>query len=245
MTGRRAPVILAIVAALCGSFPVNGQVREDPKLSRAVSRCTKLAELLSCYEALALKPNSPDLLVAEADALVQAQRPGEAMGVYRNALRVGGPRQMVDAKIALAAMQRRTMLDSCLALDGAAGEHACASAWLPGAADEVAVFKRRGFLLQGMGQPSAALDAYMAAARLRPKDHETARYIVGLCNKTGREDAAAMTALRAAKDRLRFAERTFPTAAPSLEVAGPAPLAAGGPAGAAEFSNQAAATRSH
>jgi hypothetical protein len=142
---------------------------------------------------------------------------------------------VVNPKIALAQSQRQMLLDTCLAQPGEVAERACESAWLPGAPDEVTLFKRRGLLLQQEGHLSAALDAYMAAARLKPGDRNVAHAVVSLSGSTGRKDALTLTAvgtalmtlghpsaaipplrqalqlspdLVVARDRLRLAERT-------------------------------------
>jgi hypothetical protein len=49
---------------------------EGTRFSLATFRCTNLAELVSCGAALNMKPNDPDLLIAEAEVLVQLKRPG-------------------------------------------------------------------------------------------------------------------------------------------------------------------------
>jgi tetratricopeptide (TPR) repeat protein len=187
------------------------QVPEDAGLARARSRCINLMDLISCGDALNRRPNNPQLLVAEADALVQLKRPGEAIGVYRNALTVGASRSVLEPRIAAARALRRALLETCLVKPGTAAEQACEAAWLPGARDEVAVFKRRGALLQSAGASSAALDAYLAAARLAPKDRAVGRAIIALAHTTGRKDAATLAALAAARERLRAAERRSPT----------------------------------
>jgi hypothetical protein len=56
----------------------------------------------ACAEALSMSPRDPVSLVAQADALMRSQRPGKAIGVYRNALRSGAPRDVVNRKIAAA-----------------------------------------------------------------------------------------------------------------------------------------------
>jgi tetratricopeptide (TPR) repeat protein len=122
------------------------------------------------------------------------KRLGEAIGTYRNALPASADREAVNAKIALAESQRHTFLDACETKTGDAALHACEAAWLPGAPDEVTVFKRRGMLLQADNKPSPALDAYMAAARLDPGDHSVALAIVSLSDSTGREDALTLAA---------------------------------------------------
>jgi tetratricopeptide (TPR) repeat protein len=177
-----------------GYFDSMDRAAKNATLSRAAFRCTKLAEVNSCDDALNMKPNDPELLIAKADALVQVKRPGEAIGTYRTALPVSADRGAVDAKIALAESQRRTFLDTCETKTGDAAMRACEAAWLPGAPDEVAVFKRRGMLLQADNQLSPALDAYMAAARLDPNDHSVAPAIVSLSDSTGRQDALTLAA---------------------------------------------------
>jgi tetratricopeptide (TPR) repeat protein len=274
VTGRIATLVaLLFLPGILVSTVARAEGREDPRLVRATSRCTKQAELIACYEALNLKPGSPELLVAEADALLQLKRPGEAIGVYRNGLSLGADRGAVLAKITAASTLRQALLDVCLTRDGPAADRACESAWLPGAPDEVTVFKRRGVLLQNAGQPAAALDAFLAAARLRPKDRDVARSVVNLAGDADVRDAQTLAAvgtahltlgqrpdaaaafrralrvapgLKAAQDGLRGAERpgTAPSASVSTAVAGTLGPPAGG-AAAGVFSNQAEVTRSN
>ena len=216
---------LALWAA--GAAPTGVESREEARLAHAVTRCTRFAELIACDEALNLKPNNPDLLVAEADALVQLKRAGEAIGVYRNALTVGANRDAVNAKILAAQSLRRSLLENCVTREGPFAARSCEAAWLPGALDEITVFKRRGLLLQGDNQPSAALDAYLAAARLAPKDRGVARAIVALSDATGRKDAVTLTAVGTALmtlghpadaiGPLREAVRLAPDLAPAKE----------------------------
>jgi tetratricopeptide (TPR) repeat protein len=191
-----------VAAGLAVATPA-APAADDGRLARVTARCIKLMDLIACEDALNRQPNSPDLLVAEADALMQLKRPGEAIGVYRNALTVGARPAALTPRIGAAQALRRVLLDTCLARQGVLAEQACESAWLPGAADEVAVFKRRGLLLQRNGDSAAALDAYMAAARLAPRDRAVARAIIALAAATQRRDQAALTAVAAAKDRLR------------------------------------------
>jgi tetratricopeptide (TPR) repeat protein len=132
--------------------------------------------------------------MAEGDALVRQRRPGEAIGVYRNAARQSGGAVSAADKIANAEAQRLLLLESCETGDGDSALRACEAAWLPGARDEAALFERRGYLLQLSGQLTGALDAYMAAARLRPADRSVAQAIVTLSDRSGRNDAATLSA---------------------------------------------------
>ena len=267
-----AHVALLLASLSMFASDAEGAVMDAVRLSRAAGRCIKLAELISCDEALNMKPNDPGLLVAEADALVQMKRPGEAIGVYRNALRSGATEDVVDKKIALAQSQRESFLQMCVTQPGEVAERACESAWLPGAPDEVTVFKRRGLLLQGEGRLSAALDAYMAVARLRPADRGVARTVISLSGVVGRKDALTLSArgiafmslgrraegitslreavrlspnLAEAKSRLRAAER----AAAADAAAGP-PVSGTPPrprsdASIGPYTNEAEVTRSN
>jgi tetratricopeptide (TPR) repeat protein len=177
-----------------GYFDSMDRAAKNATLSRATFRCAKLADVNSCDDALNLKPNDPELLIAKADSLVQLKRLGEAIATYRTALPGSADRDAINAKIALAESQRRTFLDTCATKTGDAALRACESAWLPGAPDEVTVFRRRGMLLQADNQLSPALDAYMAAARLDPGDHSVALAIVSLSDSTGRQDALTLAA---------------------------------------------------
>jgi tetratricopeptide (TPR) repeat protein len=192
-------MVAVVAAARGGSTPVSQEsTAAEARLDAAVSRCVESSELVSCAAALSMKPNDPGLLVAEGDALVQVRRPGEAIGVYRNAIRSGAMQNVVDAKIAAAQGHRRSLLHECETEAGAAAERACESAWLPGAPDEVMVFKRRGLLLQNDNQPGASLDAYLAAARLAPRDRDVASAVVALSGASDRLDAPTLTARGAA-----------------------------------------------
>lgn len=183
-----------------GSTPAaatTADTRVAETLAVATQRCTQLSELVSCDAALSMKPNDADLLLAEADVLVKLKRPGEAIGVYRNSQRAGADGEVVKQKIAAAQLQRQTMVKACLTQAGDFGVRACESAWLPGAPDEVAMFKRRGQLLQD-DSPVAALDAYMSAARLAPRDRDVARALVDLSGSLDAKGAAIFTARGAA-----------------------------------------------
>ena len=199
-TGSAILALAAVVAAACAaSAPANREFSAaQTRLDAAASRCIELSELVSCAAALSMQPNDPRLLVAEGDALVQSRRPGEAIGVYRNAVRSGAAADEVGPKIAVAQGQRLSVLHECETETGAAAERACQSAWLPGAPDEVMVFKRRGLLLQNDNRPDAALDAYLAAARLAPRDRDVARAVVASSGGTDRADAPTLTARGAA-----------------------------------------------
>ncbi len=196
LSGSAILALAAVVAAAsAAAAPVNQESSAaQARLDAARSRCIELSELVSCAAALSMHPNDPRLLVAEGDALVRSRRPGEAIGVYRNAVKSGAAQDEVGPKIAVAQGQRLSVLHECETETGAAAERACQSAWLPGAPDEVMVFKRRGLLLQNDNRPDASLDAYLAAARLAPRDRDVARAVVASSSGTDRADAPTLTA---------------------------------------------------
>jgi tetratricopeptide (TPR) repeat protein len=269
-------LVAVVPAARAAPAPVSREpTAAETRLDAAVSRCTEFSELVSCAAALGMKPNDPRLLVAEGDALVHSRRPGEAIGVYRNAIKSGAVRDSVDPKIAVAQAHRRSLLHECETETGAAAERACESAWLPGAPDEVMVFKRRGLLLQNDNQPGASLDAYLAAARLAPRDRDVAHAVVALSGSADRSDAPTLTArgaalmtlgrpadailslreaLRLAPDdagakvRLRSAEGAVAARRRSPATVAttlPATLRESAPRDAGAFSNEAPVTRSN
>jgi tetratricopeptide (TPR) repeat protein len=272
--------ILALAAVLAAAFAASAPVSQESsaahaRLDAAASRCIELSELISCAAALSTRPNDPRLLVAEGDALVQSRRPGEAIGVYRNAVKSGAAQVEIGPKIAVAQGQRLSVLHECETETGAAAERACQAAWLPGAPDEVMVFKRRGLLLLNDNRPEASLDAYLAAARLAPRDRDVARAVVASSGGTDHPDAPTLTArgaalltlgrpaeaipllreaLRlapdyaAAKARLRTAEGALAARRRSSSPTGAALPAASLEAAAhsdAAFSNEAPVTRSN
>jgi tetratricopeptide (TPR) repeat protein len=230
-------------AQLTLMFMLGAPDAQDARLAAASARCAQLAELVSCDAALNMRPNDPALLVAEADVLVRLKRPGEAIGVYRNSLRLGARQEAIKPKIALAESQRRGFVDACMIQTDDAGVRACESAWLPGAPDEVSLFKRRGLLLAGQSR-TGALEAYMSAARLAPQDRNVAREIVNLSASLDAKDASILMAcgaalvtlgrpqeaiasfkealrlapdLAEAKARLRMVERSIPRTAQTAE----------------------------
>ncbi len=169
------------------------------RLSRASFRCTRLADLSACEDALTLNPSDANLLLGEADALVQLRRPGEAIGVYRRAAaRSPAVASAAAVKIAQAESHRLAFLSACESQDSPAALQACDAAWLPGSPDELRLFKRRAVLLQVNHQPAGALQAYMSAARLKPADKATALGIVTLTEAMPDADALTLAARGAA-----------------------------------------------
>jgi cytochrome c-type biogenesis protein CcmH/NrfG len=55
------------------------------KLKRAIFRCESLSDLEACSDAVRAKPDDAAVLIAQGDALIRAQRPGDALQSYRRA----------------------------------------------------------------------------------------------------------------------------------------------------------------
>jgi tetratricopeptide (TPR) repeat protein len=81
------------------------RANDDAKLKRDTFRCTTLADVDACGEALRMKPEDPALLVAQGDALVRAKRPAEALGRYRRAAALAPGLPDVASKISAAEAQ--------------------------------------------------------------------------------------------------------------------------------------------
>jgi tetratricopeptide (TPR) repeat protein len=170
------------------------QAERSAKISRNTLRCSKLGDLSACEDALALKPNDPEITVAMADALLQAKRVGEALGIYRRAAELGVNRSTIDGKLAAASAQRQALMTSCQSESGSTALQACRSALARGEGDEFAIQKRIAMLLQADNQVAPALDAYLAAGSLKRDDRSVALAIVSLSESTGRNDTVTLTA---------------------------------------------------
>jgi len=72
------------------------------RLQQASARCTDQHELDACDDALRLKPDDPALLIAQGDALVRANRPGDAIERYRLAAVIAPAENEVAAKLSAA-----------------------------------------------------------------------------------------------------------------------------------------------
>jgi tetratricopeptide (TPR) repeat protein len=189
------------------------------RVSRNLLRCTKLAELNACDEALALKPDDPDITMAKGDALLQAKRPAEALGVYRRAAELGANKSASDAKAAAAETQRQAFAASCQSESGSAALQACRGALVRGASDEFTIQKRIAILLQADSQSAPALDAYLVANALRSDDRAIALAIIALSDATGRNDAQTLAARGSSLLTLGRAREAVPILRQALALA--------------------------
>lgn len=174
------------------------RAEQAAKISRSLLRCNKLADMGACDEALKLQPDDARIVIAKADALVQAKRPTEALDVYRHAQQLAPGNSTLDAKLSAAETQSQELLVTCLNGTGQAALQACQSRRIRGAEHEFDILQRTGTLQQAANQPEAALDSFVAASLIQPKDRSVARSIVTLSASTERSDALTLAARGAA-----------------------------------------------
>jgi tetratricopeptide (TPR) repeat protein len=166
----------------------------EAKLSRNVLRCTRFGDVEACDQALAIKPDNVVVLIARGDALVQSQRPLEALDAYRRATTLDPSNAELAAKVNAAQTLRRTVEQRCMSADGDTALGACQSILAKGAANEFDLLRRIGVLQQSANQPAKALDTYIVANSLRRGDKAVALAIVALVDSTGRSDGLALAA---------------------------------------------------
>lgn len=78
------------------------QAAEGAKLARNQLRCTRLADIQACEDALQSKPDDVPLLLAKGDALLQANRPADAVTAYRHASQLKPGDETVQTKLTAA-----------------------------------------------------------------------------------------------------------------------------------------------
>ncbi|HEY0340108.1 MAG TPA: hypothetical protein VGC34_04825, partial [Steroidobacteraceae bacterium] len=83
-----------------------GNAQETAKLQHSVMRCTKLADVSACDDALRSKPEDPQLVIAKGDALAQGGHPSDAILVYLRAGSLLPGDEAVKSKLTAAESQR-------------------------------------------------------------------------------------------------------------------------------------------
>jgi Flp pilus assembly protein TadD len=230
------------------------------RVSRNLLRCTRLNEINACDEALKLKPDDAQVLIAKGDALLQANRLAEAEQTYRRAKEIAPNDAKAASQFTLAQTQRQAALAQCKGGDNDGALAACQAALLRGSSEEFTIHSRLGQIYQQRNQPVLALNSYVAAEALKPGDRAIALGIVAVTDANPRRDAVtlaargsalitlqrgreALAALKQAqtlspsmpdlKSQISRAEnlaRTEPAATPASVVAGSAAVAANSPA---------------
>ena len=195
---KTAVLATASLAATVLSNPAAADGPHAAKFEDDQLRCTKLADVSACDDALRSKPDNMQLMVAKADALLHGGRAADAIILYRRAQAFQPANEGIKTRLADAESQRHGLVSICESTAGAASVDACQAALLHGAPDEFRLLKRKGILLQSMGRSDPALDAFIAADVIRQDDESVALAIVALTDRTGRKDALALAARRSA-----------------------------------------------
>jgi cytochrome c-type biogenesis protein CcmH/NrfG len=106
------------------------QAAEGAKFQRNQLRCTRLADATACDDALKSKPDDEQLLLAKGDALMQGNRPADAVVAYRHASQLKPGDDAVKTKLAAAealvasTTQAAEAASQVAAADSAAGQKA-------------------------------------------------------------------------------------------------------------------------
>jgi tetratricopeptide (TPR) repeat protein len=171
-----------------------GNAQETAKLQHSMMRCTKLADVSACDDALRTKPDDPQVVIAKGDALAHGGHPADAILIYLHAAGLLPGDEGLKSKLSAAESQRETLVSQCEGSPDVAAADACQAAILRGSPDEFALLRRKGILLQSFDKPQQALDAFVAANVLQQDDKSVALAIVALTDSTGRRDAVALAA---------------------------------------------------
>jgi tetratricopeptide (TPR) repeat protein len=78
------------------------QAAEGAKFQRNQLRCASLADIAACDDALRFKPDDVQLTLARGDALMQANRPADAVTAYERASQLSPGDEAVQNKLAAA-----------------------------------------------------------------------------------------------------------------------------------------------
>ena len=164
------------------------------RVSRNLLRCTRLNDLNACDEALKLKPNDAQVLIAKGDALMQSNKPADAELTFRRAKELAPGDAKAATQLAAAQAQRQTALAECRRGDGDGALAACQAALLRGAPDEFTIHSRLAQIHQQRNQPGPALASYIAADSLQGGDRGVALGIVAVTDADPRMDAVSLAA---------------------------------------------------
>jgi cytochrome c-type biogenesis protein CcmH/NrfG len=89
-------------------------------LKRDSARCSALADVDACYDAIRWNPADPALLVALGDALLRANRPADAIRNYHRAAALAPNMRGLTAKISAA---EKKLSSKHAPANGAPGKH--------------------------------------------------------------------------------------------------------------------------
>jgi tetratricopeptide (TPR) repeat protein len=177
-----------------GYFAGLEQAEVGARVSRNLLRCSRLGDLAACDEAVKLKPNDADVLIAKGDAQLVAGKAADAEQTYKRAAQLAPDNAKAASQLAAAHAQRQTALASCQGGSDDAALASCQSALLRGADDEFTVNTRLAQIYQQRNQPGPALNSYIAANALKRGDRNVALGIVALTDADSHRDAVTWAA---------------------------------------------------
>lgn len=157
-------------------FEGKEQAELAARVSRNLLRCTRLADVEACDEALKYKPDNAQILLAKGDALLKASRPGEADAAYRRARQILPEDGRVARQLAAVQAQRQPLLERCRKDSDDAALQACQAALSKGAEDEREIVARMASLRQPRIQASAAVAAPRPVPVAAPASAAARRY---------------------------------------------------------------------
>jgi tetratricopeptide (TPR) repeat protein len=146
-------------------------------------RCTSLtgdAALKACEKALQLAPQDASLHRAKGDALLAADRIGQAILAYREALGFDPAHQAAAQGLERAQARQKRYWSECRATSGEPALKACDQARVAGGPDEPAIQLRRGELLLELGRQAEAEQALQAALKLDPANAQASAKLAAL-----------------------------------------------------------------
>jgi hypothetical protein len=150
------------------------QAAEGAKLQRNQLRCTRLADVTACDDALKSKPDDEQLLIAKGDALMQGNHPADAAAAYRHASQLNPGDDAAKPKLAAAeALQASTTqapegASQVAAADTAAGQKP------PMRTPAAGTIANAGTTANaGTGANAGAVASTGSAARARPASAKT------------------------------------------------------------------------
>ena len=181
-----------------GYFAGLEQAEVAARVSRNLLRCSRLGDLTACDEALKLKPDDVEILIAKGDAQLKADKPADAEQTYKRAKQLAPDDAKANTQLAAAHAQRLAALSGCQTGSDDAALASCQAALLRGAEDEFAVHTRVAQIYQQRNQPGPALTSYIAANSLKHGDRNVALGIVALTDSAPPRDAVTWAARGAA-----------------------------------------------
>jgi tetratricopeptide (TPR) repeat protein len=172
------------------------QAAEGAKLQRNQLRCTRLADVTACDDALKSKPDDEQLLLAKGDALMQGNRPADAAAAYRHASQLKPGDDAAKTKLAAAEALQASITQAPEGASQVAAADTAAGQKPPKRASTAGAVANPGTTANA-GAVASAGTAANASAVATPGSAGSARPASGKNTAAGPATLAAGTAARA------------------------------------------------